>query len=199
MSAKKTIHKTVVVLLHYPVTNRAGEPVTTSVTNLDIHDIARSCRTYEVDHYYIVNPILEQTEMVERILSHWREPRSKEWHPDRFDALSRIQLVAYFNQVKEDLAKRYPGVPIEVTLPDARPLPGQLSYRALREVWEKEGVPSVKIVVLGTGGGVAEPFYPEVNRFLAPIYGPLGVEGYNHLSVRAAAAIILDRLFGLSD
>ena len=46
----KSIHKTALVLLHYPVTNRAGELITTSVTNLDIHDLARSARTYEVDH-----------------------------------------------------------------------------------------------------------------------------------------------------
>jgi len=55
------MHKIAVVLLHYPVTNRAGEPVTTAVTNMDIHDISRSCRTYEVDHYYLVNPIPGET------------------------------------------------------------------------------------------------------------------------------------------
>jgi hypothetical protein len=57
--------------------------------------------------------------------------------------------------------------------------------------------------VFGTGWGVDESFYPEVHRILVPVYGPkkrdpeTGEERrYNHLSVRAAAAIIMDRLFG---
>ena len=48
------------VLLHSPMVDRHGNEVTTAVTNLDIHDIARSCRTYEVQQYFIVNPEVEQ-------------------------------------------------------------------------------------------------------------------------------------------
>ena len=193
---KEKNYYTAAVLLHYPVTNRAGEPITTAVTNLDIHDIARSCRTYEVDHYYLVNPIVEQAELVKRILGHWETPRSKEWHPDRFEALSRIKMVPYFQDVKTDLAALYPGLALEVAMPDARPLPGQLSYPEIRKKWENEEKRSVKVIVFGTGGGVSSVFFPEVHTFLAPIYGPLVDQGYNHLSVRAAAAVVLDRLFG---
>ena len=53
------------------------------------------------------------------------------------------------------------------------------------------------VLVFGTGWGISDVFYPEVHRILAPVYGPEGSEGYNHLSVRSAVAIILDRLFGL--
>lgn len=189
-------HKFAVVLLHYPVTNRGGEPITTSVTNLDIHDIARTARTYEMDHYFLVTPIIEQHEVVGRILGHWQRPQSKEWHPDRFEALSRVELVAYFDDVKKRLDERYPGYPLEVVMPDARPLEKQVGYSELRTRWSQEEKPGIKIVVLGTGGGVSPVFYPEVHNFLAPIYGPQGSKGYNHLSVRAAAAIILDRLRG---
>lgn len=197
MSAMK--HKVAVVLLHYPVTSRTGDPITTSVTNLDIHDIARSARTYEVDHYYLVTPLIEQKEMVDRILGYWKLEKTKEWHPDRHAALSRIEILPFFEEVKADLNARYPGLTLEVTMPDARPLPNQLSYQAIRKKWAEEPSFGVKIIVFGTGGGVAAPFFPEVHTYLDPIYGPLGKEGYNHLSVRAAAAIVLDRLFGLSD
>jgi len=84
-------------------------------------------------------------------------------------------------------------------MPDARPMLDQRSYMEVKTRWNQEaqvGTNEIKIVVLGTGGGVAPEFYPEVNTLLQPIYGPLAQEGYNHLSVRAAAAIILDRLFG---
>jgi len=192
----KSIHKTVLVLLHYPVTNRLGELITTSITNLDIHDLSRSARTYEIDHYFLVTPILEQKELLERVLGHWNRGRSFEWHPDRAEALSRVKCLPDFEAVKTELIERYPDHHLEVAMPDARPIPGQKSYAEVREIWARESKPGVKIIVLGTGWGIAEPFFKEVQTFLGPIYGPLKTEGYNHLSVRAAGAVILDRLFG---
>lgn len=191
--------KTALVLLHYPITNRAGEIVPTSVTNIDIHDLARTSRTYEMDHYYLVTPLAEQAEMVSRILSYWKREKSREWHPDRYEALSRVQLVPLFADVKADLKSRYNDLPLEVVMPDARPLRNQVSYSDLRKKWETEPKSGVKVIVLGTGNGVAPAFYEDVHTFSAPIYGPLGASGYNHLSVRAAGAIILDRLFGQKD
>ncbi len=188
--------KVALVLLHYPTTNREGEEITTAVTNMDIHDLSRSARTYEVDHYYLVTPIPEQHEVVGRILAHWNLEQSKEWHPDRFEALSRVNLVYSFEDVKVDLKNRYPDKTQEVVMPDARPLEQQISYLHLKSRWQNEPESGVKIIVLGTGWGVAPSFFKEVHTFLAPLYGPLGKGGYNHLSVRAAGAIILDRLFG---
>jgi hypothetical protein len=193
----KSIHKTALVLLHYPVTNRAGELITTSVTNLDIHDLARSSRTYEIDHYYLVTPIVEQKELLERILSHWGRGRSLEWHPDRAEALSRVKCLPDFEAVKTELVEKYPGQKLEVAMPDARPIPGQKSYSEVRSAWALEKEAGTKVIVLGTGWGIAEPFFREVHTFLGPVYGPKGSEGYNHLSVRAAGAVILDRLFGI--
>lgn len=43
-------------LAHHPVANKSGETVTTSLTNLDIHDIARAAETYGVREYHIVHP-----------------------------------------------------------------------------------------------------------------------------------------------
>lgn len=192
MSSK---HKTVVVLLHHPVTNRKGELIATSITNMDLHDISRSCRTYEIDHYYLVSPIVEHQELVGTIIDHWKKGSQAEWHPDRAEALSRAKVLPSFQAVKDELAQLYPGLASEVLMPDARPLPNQVSYQAARQKWAAEAKSGVKIVVLGTGWGVAPEFYQEVHTYLDPIYGPLGVDGYNHLSVRAAAAIILDRLF----
>jgi hypothetical protein len=190
-------HKTVVVLLHHPVTNRKGELITTSITNMDLHDISRSCRTYEIDHYFLVSPLSEQRSLVQTIIDHWNQGVQAEWHPDRAEAMTRVQLVESFEDVKNTMSGLYPGMPLEVAMPDARRLPHQLSYSQVREKWALEGQQGVKIIVLGTGWGVAPEFFPEVHTFLAPLYGPRGPEGYNHLSVRAAAAIILDRLFSL--
>lgn len=189
-------HRTAVVLLHHPVTNREGDLVTTAVTNMDIHDISRTVRTYEVDHFFLVTPVQEQQALTNRILAHWAQGRCLEWHPDRAEALSRARCVSSFSDVKMELVEKYPGKRLEVAMPDARVIPGQKSYEEVRQVWEHESEPGIKVLVLGTGWGISPAFHPEVTTFLGPVYGPLGLDGYNHLSVRAAAAIILDRLFG---
>ncbi len=190
-----------VVLLHHPVTNRNGQRVTTAVTNLDIHDIARSARTFGARGYFLVTPIADQHELVGRILGHWNDPASREAHPDRAEALSLARLAEDFAQVKSLVAEAHGGQAPEVVLTDARPLPNSISYADYRKEIEARASsenPRPVLVILGTGWGVSEDFYPEVDRILAPVYGPEGNERgyYNHLSVRAAAAIILDRLFG---
>ena len=163
---------------------------------MDIHDISRSARTYGAQEYFLVTPIEDQHELVERILSHWRTERSREYHPDRFEALSRVRLAKDFSEVKASIRALH-GEDPEVVLTDASSFPKSISYADYRRELEdpKRGKKPVALV-FGTGWGISDVFYPEVNRILAPVYGPEGEGGYNHLSVRSAVAIILDRLFG---
>jgi hypothetical protein len=177
------------------MTNRNGALVTTAVTNLDIHDIARSCRTFGVKEFYLVTPIEPQHELVGRILGHWQKESSRQYHPDRVEAVSLVRMARSFGEVRAAISDRHGENP-EVVLTDARPLPNSVSYEAYREELADPARTRPTIVVFGTGWGVSETFYPEVDRILVPIYGPEGREGYNHLSVRGAAAIILDRLLG---
>lgn len=183
------------------MTNRRGETVTTAVTNLDIHDIARSCRTYGVRRYFLVTPILVQHELVGRILGHWRSEQSQRYHPDRFEALSRVSLAREFDEVRTAIAAEC-GEPPEVVLTDARPWRSSSTYSEYRSELERADRTRPALICFGTGWGVAESFHPEVDRILVPVHGPRardgspGAEEYNHLSVRAAAAIILDRLLG---
>jgi len=179
-----------VVLLHHPMTNREGAVVTTAVTNIDLHDISRTCRTYGIRHFFVVTPTDEQHHILGRILGYWNVGTTLKWHPDRADALSLIQLKHNFAEVREFLIGTY-GPNLEVVMPDARPIANQVGYSQLREKWASQDDSNHAVIVLGTGWGVAPEFYSEVTTFLAPI---LGLDGYNHLSVRAAAAIILDRL-----
>jgi hypothetical protein len=186
-----------IALLHTPIVNRKGAIVTTAVTNMDVHDISRSARTYGVKGYFLVTPVVDQHELIGRILSHWRTERSKTYHPDRVEALSLVHLAKSFDEVKAAIYAEHGEYP-EVVLTDARPLPNSVSYADYKqELRNPNRPPKPVIVVFGTGWGVSDTFYPEVHRILAPVYGPEGKEGYNHLSVRSAVAIILDRLFGL--
>ena len=61
-----------VALLHYPVYNRQRQVIVSSVTNLDIHDIARAALTYGVSRFYMVTPLEDQLKLVQRLLAHWR-------------------------------------------------------------------------------------------------------------------------------
>lgn len=184
-----------IALLHYPIRNRRGQIVTTAVTNMDIHDISRSARTYGVRRFFIVTPIEVQHEMVGRILAHWKSEQSLRYHPDRVEALDKVRLVHTFEEVKAEIVSDTQESP-EVVLTDAKALPGALSFVDYRRELEERGGAKPTCLVFGTGWGVSEAFYPEVHRVLAPVCGPEGQEGYNHLSVRAAVGIILDRLFG---
>jgi len=51
------------------------------------------------------------------------------------------------------------------------------------------------LILLGTGWGMPEELVSSCDYILEPILGP---GDYNHLSVRNAAAIILDRLFSIN-
>ncbi len=53
-----------IALVHYPIYNRKGEVGCTSVTNFDLHDLARLARTYGLRHYYVIHPYQSQREMV---------------------------------------------------------------------------------------------------------------------------------------
>ncbi len=188
-----------VALLHGPVLNRQGLEVTTAVTNMDIHDISRTARTYGARGYFIVTPIAPQRGLVERILEHWRKPDAKDWHPDRVEALSLVRLVSSFDEVLESIRAETglaPGEKPEVVFTDARPKYGEqknsVNYAELRGRWQTDMKPA--LIVFGTGFGISERFLPVVDTFLAPIFGP--DTSYNHLSVRAATAAIMDRLFG---
>jgi hypothetical protein len=67
----------------------------------------------------------------------------------------------------------------------------RLSFPELRSRIAVPGPPF--LLLLGTGWGLTEEVLDQANDFLEPIHG---VGTYNHLSVRAAAAILLDRLLG---
>ncbi len=180
-------------LLHYPVRDRDGQCVTTAVTNLDVHDIARSARTYGVERYYVVTPIEAQHLLVQRIIEHWSTGAGRRRIPERQVALALCQPVASLQQVLAELEAREGRRPLLVAT-SARSEPGRAStsFSALRARLATED--EAFLILFGTGHGLADPVLAQADLLLEPIAGP---GDYNHLSVRAAAAIVLDRLLAL--
>nr|WP_246804284.1 RNA methyltransferase [Desulfosarcina cetonica] len=81
-----------VALIHYPVIDKNGQIIASAVTNLDLHDIARACRTYGVAGYYIVTPLEDQIRLVKRILDHWTTGAGARYNPKRHQALELIRV-----------------------------------------------------------------------------------------------------------
>ena len=181
-----------VALVHHPVYDRIGDVVTTSVTSVDIHDIARTSHTYACEPYYIVTPIDAQQVMIRRVAEHWVEGEgTKADHPRR-QAMSRIRVLGSLQEAVADLEARH-GVPPRVVVTGAGFQEGVTSFGELRREFEAGGHPSW-LVVFGTGWGLSRELVKGADVRLEPIQGRAG---FNHLSVRAAVAIVLDRLLGL--
>ena len=169
--------------------NKNGEVIASAVSNLDLHDISRAAKTYGVRAFYIVTPLADQGALVERIVSHWTEGIGARYNPDRSEALRLIRVAVSLDAVRNEIASSGKGVPITVVT-DARPHPRNISYGELTEMLKSE---HPYLLVFGTAWGLTIEFIDKADYVLAPI---MGHTGYNHLSVRSAAAIVLDRLLG---
>ena len=179
-----------VALLHHPVYNKQRKVVTTSITNMDIHDISRSAKTYGVKRFFVVNPVPTLRALAEKIIHHWQFGYGSTYNATRKDALEIVTLSSRLDDTLEAV-QREAGERPRLIATSARDGGARLSFAELRRRVERPGPPL--LILLGTGWGLTEQLLDRADDFLEPIHGP-GV--YNHLSVRAAAAIILDRLLG---
>jgi len=179
-------------LLHFPVLDKNGQRVTTAVTNIDIHDLARSARTYGIRRFFVVTPVEVLRALARRIIEHWETGFGSTYNPNRKDALSIVRLAPDLDGAILDIEKETGQRP-RLVVTSARPAPGAVSYAAYRE--ELARLEQPQLLILGTGWGLAPEILERADLRLAPIEG---AGTYNHLSVRAAGAVILDRLLGAS-
>lgn len=180
--------KVALALLHHPVVDRQGEVLTSAITNLDLHDIARSAFSYGVDRFYVAHPVEAQRTLALHVRAHWVEGSGAARIPDRKPPMTRLHVVA---SLDEAIAALEP--PVELWATTAASGSQRLDYGAARARL-RQGQGTV-LLVFGTGWGLAPSVLGRSSHVLAPITSSRGA-GYNHLSVRAAAAIVLDRLFG---
>jgi hypothetical protein len=177
-------------LVHGPVKNKRGEEVTTSVTNLDIHDIARSARTFGFHRYFIITSIGLQKDLVGRILGHWETDKGSVYNPDRSDALKDVELADTIESAQakiEVLEGKKPYV--VVTGANFETYDGK--EKTLVERLRLDDRPM--LLLFGTGWGLTASVVESADFRLEPIFGR-AQDGYNHLSVRSAVAIYCDRL-----
>jgi hypothetical protein len=179
-----------IALLHYPVYDKNRRVVATAVTNLDLHDIARLTKTFGLFRYYVVTPVDEQRELAERIRSHWQDGFGASYNPKRRAALELLRVVPDLDAALAELENTFCR-PAKIVVTGAKANRDTISCSRLRQLLRDREQPY--LLLFGTGWGLTEELSDLADFVLEPIKG----EGdYNHLSVRAAVAIILDRLMG---
>lgn len=178
-----------IALMHYPVLNKNGAIIASAVTNLDLHDIARVAKTYGVRKFFVVTPLKEQKELVKKLVSHWTDGAGSRYNPKRREALELIRLKDSLTEIIDHLNNTGQGCP-KTVVTSAKQNNKSISFSNLRNKL-KDGKPH--ILVFGTAWGLSENFIAEADYLLEPV---MGGSRYNHLSVRCAAAVIMDRLLG---
>ncbi len=169
--------------------NKRGEVIASAVTNLDLHDIARACMCYGVRRFYVVTPVRDQQRLARRIMEHWNTGPGAQYNPARGQAFGLVGLVDSLEQAMED-AERDAGRRPSMVVTSARES-GQVAGYVQARGAVHSGEPHM--LVFGTAWGLAPEALAAADSVLAPIRG---ATGYNHLSVRSAVSVILDRLLG---
>jgi hypothetical protein len=177
-------------LVHHPVYNKEGRVVVSSITNLDVHDLSRLVKTFGGKAFYMVTPIKSQQAIIERIRSHWKDGFGATYNPNRGEALDLVRVVSSLEDLIKEVALEEGVSPLLVATSARERKERAISYGVLGALIKKGESPV--IILLGTGWGLAQEVIGGCHYLLKPIEG-MGC--YNHLSVRCAAAIVLDRLF----
>lgn len=173
-------------LIHYPVVNKNGDVIASAVTNLDLHDIARAAKTYGVKQFFVVTPLVDQQELIRQIVGHWEKGHGASYNPYRGDALQLITVKESFDDVVEHLREK--DVSIKTIATSAREKERRISCKEIRnQIYGGQTV----LLVFGTAWGLSDDMLNKMDEILEPVKG---CTEYNHLSVRSAVSIILDRL-----
>jgi tRNA (guanine37-N1)-methyltransferase len=176
-------------LVHFPVLNREGNSGAASLTNLDIHDIARSSCAYGLGGFYALTPLEDQRELLREILRYWTAGPGARSNPDRARALALVREGRDIASAAADLERRTGAAPLLVGT-SARAEYSGLPVMSFTEIAGQMKTRSV-LLLFGTDHGLA----PHALEACAAVAPPLRAFGaYNHLSVRSAAAVMFDRI-----
>lgn len=177
-------------LVHYPVYNKNRDIVTSAITNFDLHDLSRLARTFGVKRFFVITPLEDQQEFAGRILRHWTSGYGARYNRFRKEAMDLVSISPSLDRGVEEITAVEGERPLLIATDASRKTQKILAYSRAIEIL---GTERVVFLLFGTAWGLHEEIILKADFLLEPI----GREGnYNHLSVRTAAGIILDRLAG---
>ncbi|MBO4369044.1 MAG: tRNA (guanosine(37)-N1)-methyltransferase TrmD [Desulfovibrio sp.] len=178
-------------LVHHPVKIDRKIAGTSSLTNLDIHDIARVSASYGLGPFYVVQPLTDQRELLQTLLRHWLQGPAHRTHPDRAHALRSVTPCTSLEEAIAFCTTYYGMRPFvlasSANWPKKKNVP-LLASHDVRVLLDKGPV----LFCLGTAQGLADEAVEQCDYLVRP----LRFLEYNHLSVRSACAIYADRILG---
>ncbi len=145
--------------------------------------------TFGIELCYIVTPLAKQREIMEKLIHHWRYGYGARYNPARSEALHKIRIKNDVDEMIEEIKKK--GNPIIIGTSSKERKHKALGYNEIQSMIEKETRPL--LLLFGTGWGLSDEMVGLCEKMLVPIKGK---GDYNHLSLRVALGIILDRIFG---
>ncbi len=176
-------------LVHYPVYNKNYKIIASAITTFDLHDIARLARTYDAKKFFVITPLDDQQALAERVRRHWINGYGAKYNRHRKEAIELVEVIPSLEQTINGIKNVEGEAPLVIATDVSNQKYRSISYERLKKIIEKENV----LLIFGTAWGLEKTVLERADYILEPI---LGRTDYNHLSVRAAAAIILDRLAG---
>ncbi len=176
-----------VALIHYPVMNKKNQPIGSALTTIDLHDIARASITFGVKGFYVVTPYEDQAQLATQVTDHWTKGVGGKLNPFRKNALELIRVTKTFEDAVDEI-KNERSEPVVTIATSAKKAPGSITTKELRLKLENK---ASHVLIFGTAWGLADELIDMCDFILDPIFGSTE---YNHLSVRSAASIYLDRI-----
>jgi hypothetical protein len=180
-------HNLYVALVHFPVMNRKEMPIGSALTTIDMHDIARASKTFGVKGFYVITPFADQADLAEQVISHWTKGVGGKLNPSRKQALELIRVAATFEDAVQAIRAEEKQEVVTVAT-SAKLLDGAIPVARLKQALANN---APHLIIFGTAWGLAEELIDSCDLKLEPI---VGSDDYNHLSVRSAASIYLDRI-----
>jgi hypothetical protein len=167
------------------VRNRAGEEIAASVNEYDWFDASRLALSYPVRRLFLVQPVAAQQAVARRLIAHGLAPDRDAEQQGVFDRAALVDSV----EAAVVAVTAEASAPLVVAT-TARRMPDAVSYAEVRARIAK-GEPV--LVLFGKAWGLADGVIASADVRLEPVDGGTG---FNHLSVRSAMAIVVDRLLG---
>lgn len=166
---------------------------TTSVTSMDIHDIARSSRTYGIEQFFVVTHLIDQQKIVNKLLDFWAT-EGVDYNPSRHQAVAHVAVKDSLEQVIDAIELKEGKKPLVVAT-SAREIDHEniITFYDQDKVWRSQ---RPVLFIFGTGRGLTETRLRKADFLLKPVRS---CADYKHLSVRSAVAIVLDRWLGINE
>ena len=176
-----------VALIHFPVINKKNQPIGSALTTIDLHDIARASITFGVRGFYVITPYEDQAILASKVIEHWTKGVGGKLNPFRKKALELIQVSKTFEDAVSSIEQERKE-PVVTIATSAKKTTGSITIEVLKQKLDNK---ASHVIIFGTAWGLADELIDTCDFILDPIFG---YTDYNHLSVRSAASIYLDRI-----